>query len=80
MTRTNRILLQGIYVLDQQVVLYGPIGDDFNYRNSTYPIVVKLQPSQTQPYSFWVEYGPNEDFLVAYLQENILLKTSSGQY
>ncbi|CAO3657345.1 unnamed protein product [Mucor hiemalis] len=49
----------GIYVLDQQVVLYGPIGDGFKYRNSTYPIVVNLQPSQTQPYSFWVEYGPN---------------------
>ncbi|CAO3657342.1 unnamed protein product [Mucor hiemalis] len=52
----------------------------FEYKHFTYPIVVKVRPSQTQSYKIWVEYGPNESTESISVQEDVLLKTNYGQY
>ncbi|CAO3620981.1 unnamed protein product [Mucor hiemalis] len=42
--------------------------------SSAHPIVVKVQPSQTQSYKFWVEYGTSEHRETTFIGESILLK------
>ncbi|CAO3657384.1 unnamed protein product [Mucor hiemalis] len=80
-----------IYALDENVEttwdLYESISESqtlhhftFDYDQSSYPIVLKVRPSQTQSYKFWVEYGPNESTEAIRIQENILLKTNYGQH
>ncbi|CAO3653775.1 unnamed protein product [Mucor hiemalis] len=46
----------------------------------TYPFVVKMRPSQTHSYKFWVEYGQNESTEIISVQETVLLKANFGKH